>query len=84
MEYEDYKDLEDGLSNLPTTWYPALIQKMVKVAYDKRVFKKGGASIFIAKSVEDIVLTTGAADGEGQCECGKDKTIFRANEYSKE
>lgn len=65
MEYEDYKDLEDGLSNLPVTWYPALIQKMVKVAYDKRVFKKGGASIFIARSVEDAILTSAIhSDGD--------------------
>lgn len=62
MKYVDYDDLVEGLSDLPITWYPALIKKMVEVAYEKKVFLKGGASLFIAHSVEVLDLSEGSLE----------------------
>ena len=48
---EGFSDLRDLLMDIPMTWYPALIKTMIKQAYLKKVFVKGGASQFI-KNVE--------------------------------
>lgn len=53
MKYDGYADLRDGLMDLPMTWYPALIITMIKSAYIKKVFKKGGASEFVRTIEKD-------------------------------
>lgn len=49
---------ENFVKTLPTTWYPALLLKMVEAAYAKNVFKDGGASILI-KNLEKKLGVSG-------------------------
>lgn len=46
----EYQALANFLSDLPMTWYPALILTMVEAAYRKNVFKKNGCS----KTIKDL------------------------------
>ncbi len=45
----DYEEIVELLSNLPMTWYPALLGIMVAEAYDHNVFQPGGASRIVRK-----------------------------------
>lgn len=48
---ESYRALEELLSNLPATWYPALIIHMIEVSHKKNVFQTYGATR-VARSTE--------------------------------
>jgi hypothetical protein len=48
VKYESYNELEEELKNLPETFYPALIEVMVKASYKKKVWVPGGASNFVS------------------------------------
>ena len=50
-KFDSYEELRKELQNLPTTWYPVLIETMVKASYEKKVWVASGASTFI-KAVE--------------------------------
>jgi hypothetical protein len=47
QDMSKYFDLEKELSNLPMTWYPALIIHLVETAYQKNVFVPGGATVLV-------------------------------------
>ncbi len=49
MLAENYAELREKLSDLPATWYPDLIRTMIEAAIAKKVFKPGGATIFVAQ-----------------------------------
>lgn len=51
---ESYRALEELLSNLPATWYPALIIHMIEVAHRKNVFKPLGATRLARKTEKKI------------------------------
>lgn len=38
MQYDDYEDLMNGLSNLPITWYPSLLIRIIKIIINKKIF----------------------------------------------
>ncbi|MGD9156854.1 MAG: hypothetical protein PVG39_00470 [Desulfobacteraceae bacterium] len=49
-----WDNLINILSNLPATWYPALIIHMIKVAHQKNVFKPLGATRLARKTENKI------------------------------
>ena len=48
----NYEDLRTYLQESPATWYPDMIRALVTAAYEKNVFKPGGASYFV-KNLEN-------------------------------
>lgn len=52
MKDLDYRETEQLIRDLPMTWIPALLILMVKVAYEKKVFVKGRATLFIKSNIE--------------------------------
>jgi len=44
-----YQEIKNEISDLPPTWYPALLMHMVKTAISKNVFLPGGATEFVRK-----------------------------------
>lgn len=49
-----FGELERSLLDLPMTWYPGLLQIIVREAYKKDLFRKGGASDFV-KIIEERI-----------------------------
>ena len=78
-ETMNYDDWEKEIETLPTTWYPALIIKMVEEAYRKKVFVTGGASTLIQRVenksqgliAEEFRHSTAANDRNVICEIGR-------------
>ena len=55
-----YEQIKNEISDLPQTWYPALLKTMVESAISKKVFLPGGATEFVRKieSPNSIVTTS--------------------------
>lgn len=49
-----YDETIKVLEELPMTWYPALLEVMVRSAIKKKVFKKDHAHVFV-KKIEDRI-----------------------------
>lgn len=52
----DYEYICNLLENVPITYYPALLIKLVEISYKRGVWQKGGASRTIKKVEEKIQL----------------------------
>jgi len=50
-----YHEMHQALLNLPLTWYPAIIETVIKEAYKKGVFLPGGAIVFV-QGVEKRII----------------------------
>ncbi len=47
----DWEQTEKVIKELPPTWIPALLLLMVRTAYEKKVFIKGRATLFIRDNI---------------------------------
>lgn len=54
LNVSEYEDLVSFLADLPETWYPDLLIRVVEAAYKKEVFLLGGASRLIQRIEQRI------------------------------
>ena len=52
MKYEGYEDLSNEFDEVPVTWLPALLVKLIEISYKKNVWLPGGVSKTV-KRVEE-------------------------------
>jgi len=74
----DFNDLKNEIEKMPMTWYPALLDIMVRESYKKKCWsKKGKCSDFVSKIEKKIRYKTPPEDKTPiELTCNKCFTVF--------